>query len=385
LKLFCRGSGESARLSPYVARIPPLKPFRSIMTRRSLLLALGALAAGGASLFAIRRAAANGYYSGAPSDHFDGTVFFNPGGVEPRAFGDLLRWQFSGKRQAWPNRFADDRPASVPAKREDGLVVTAIGHASFLYQMAGVNILIDPVWSERMSPVSFAGPKRVNDPGIAFDALPPIDIVIVTHNHYDHMDMATLGRLKAEHDPLFITPLGNDAIIAKALPGARLKATDWGNAVSHGPLTLHCEPCHHWSARGMGDRRHALWAAYALSGPSGTAYHVGDTGFHQGINYRAAALKHPSIAVATLPVGAYEPRWFMEGQHQNPAEAVEGFRLLGAARAIGHHWGTVQLTDEAVEEPRRALHAALDAAGIARDRFDAALPGDVFRINPFSG
>lgn len=351
----------------------------SALTRRSLLAAIGTLSAG-AVLAPFLRRPANAYHAGPVSDHFDGTVFFNPGGVEPRAFADLLRWQFSGQRKAWPAAHEAGRPAAIPAAREAGLVITAIGHASFLYQMDGVNILIDPVWSERMSPVSFAGPKRVNPPGISFDALPPVDVVIITHNHYDHMDMATLARLQARHAPHFVTPLGNDAILRPALGNARITTTDWGDTLTHGRLALACEPCHHWSARGMRDRRHALWAAYAISGPSGTAYHVGDTGFHDGINYRAAAARHTAIDVATLPIGAYEPRWFMQGQHQNPQEAVEGFRLLGARRAIGHHWGTVQLTDEAVDAPRLALAAALDAAGVAHERFSAALPGDVFRI-----
>jgi L-ascorbate metabolism protein UlaG (beta-lactamase superfamily) len=352
------------------------------MTRRSLLLSAAAIAAAGTAFFAARPARANAYYSGPASDHFDGTVFFNPGGTPPGNFRDLLRWQFSGEKKDWPKQRPSPFPQSKPAAAANAgdIIITHVGHASFLFQTGGANILVDPVWSERTSPVSFAGPKRVNEPGIAFDDLPKIDVVIVTHNHYDHLDMATIARLVEAHDPLIITPLGNDVIIKADVPAARLLVTDWGQAYEAGPITFHCEPCHHWSARGSRDRRHALWAAFVIEGPAGRLYHIGDTGFHSGINYRAAAQKFGSFDVATLPIGAYEPRWFMQGQHQNPDEAVEGFKLLKAQRALGHHWGTVQLTDEAIDAPRDALSAALAKAGIASDDFIAMEPGRVVTI-----
>ena len=229
-----------------------------------------------------------------------------------------------------------------------------VGHATLLIQAAGLNILTDPVWSDRASPVSFAGPKRVNAPGIAFSDLPPVDIVLLTHNHYDHLDLDTLARLHQAHAPLVITPLGNDAIVRPAIPGMKIMAGDWGDRVQAGAASIHFEPCHHWSARGMTDRRMALWAAFVIETPAGRIYHVGDTGFHDGRNYRAAAGKHGGFRLAILPFGAYEPRWFMKGQHQNPSEAVEGFRLANAQWAAGHHWGTFQLTDEAIEEPRES-------------------------------
>jgi L-ascorbate metabolism protein UlaG (beta-lactamase superfamily) len=346
------------------------------MTRRSLLLSLTGLLAAGGAIFAIRPASANAYYSGPASDHFDGETFFNPGGTPPGSFRDLLRWQFSGEKQAWPKSRPSEFPQAKPVPKIDaGITATLVGHASFLYQTGGLNILVDPVWSERTSPVSFAGPKRVNAPSIAFGDLPKIDIVIVTHNHYDHMDMATLNGLVADHDPMIVTPLGNDVIIRKDIPAARITIMDWGQAFESGPLTTHCEPCHHWSARGSRDRRHALWAAFVIEGPGGRIYHIGDTGYHSGINYRAAREKFGAFDIATLPIGAYEPRWFMKGQHQNPEEAVEGFKALNARLALGHHWGTVQLTDEAIDAPREALYAALDAAGLARERFIPMQPG----------
>ncbi|MCV0394614.1 MAG: MBL fold metallo-hydrolase [Rhizobiaceae bacterium] len=327
--------------------------------------------------------AGNRYYSGPQSDHFDGRVFFNPNGTPPRGPGDLLRWQFGGGRAVWPATFPSPHEPARPDERVDGknLRVTMVGHATLLVQVAGLNILTDPVWSDRASPVSFAGPKRVNAPGIAFADLPPIDLILLSHNHYDHMDIATLRRLKADHDPLVVTPLGNDAIVGADIPDMRMTAHDWGEAVEIADgVTVHVEPVHHWSARGMGDRRMALWAGFVVETPAGRIYHVGDTGFHAGVNYRAAAEKHGSFRLAILPFGAYEPRWFMEAQHQNPDEAVAGMMLCNAAFAAGHHWATFQLTNEGIEEPRELLLAALDREKVPRDRFRPMLPGEVWDV-----
>ncbi|MDO9416582.1 MBL fold metallo-hydrolase [Pararhizobium sp.] len=325
----------------------------------------------------------NPYYQGPVSGHFDGTRFFNPDGIEPGGFLDLMRWQFGGGKIAWPARYDSPFAKAVPDAAVAGtaLRVTMVGHATLLIQVAGLNILTDPVWSKRASPVSFAGPQRVNDPGIAFGDLPKIDLVLVTHNHYDHMDLATLKALEARFRPHIITPLGNDAIIHEAVPDAQISAMDWGDALNIiDGVSVNAEPCHHWSARGMGDRRKALWAAFVITTPAGKIYHVGDTGFHNGINYRAVREKHGDIRLAILPFGAYEPRWFMKGQHQNPEEAVDGLIACGAAHAAGHHWGTFKLTNEGIEEPLRALEAAVDAKGLARERFRPMHPGEVFDV-----
>jgi L-ascorbate metabolism protein UlaG (beta-lactamase superfamily) len=256
-----------------------------------------------------------------------------------------------------------------------------VGHATLLLQVAGRNILTDPVWSERVSPFSFLGPRRVNPPGVRFDDLPPIDLVLLTHNHDDHFDAATLARLRSAHDPLVLTPLGNDAILARHAPGMRVHAGDWGDSVDAGDgVVVHFEPAHHWSARGARDRRMALWSAFVVETPAGKVYHVGDTGFDGGRNCRAAARKHGGFRLAVLPIGAYEPRWFMEAHHQNPEEALESMRLAGAAYAAGHHWGTFRLTNEPIDEPRERLHAAVDRAGLERDRFRAMQPGQTWDV-----
>ena len=320
----------------------------------------------------------NRYYSGPVSDHFDGVRFFNPGGTPLRGLSDLLKWQFGGTRKTWPAQVPVN--TSRPPARAEDMTITMVGHATLLIQTSGLNILTDPVWSDRASPLAFAGPKRVAAPGVAFADLPKIDAVLISHNHYDHLDLATLASLHAAHAPQIIAPLGNDAIIRSAVPDARITVADWGQSVALGALTVHIEPCHHWSARGVGDRSMALWAAFVIAGPAGKIVHIGDTGFDRGRPYRFLSAKHGAIRAAILPIGAYEPRWFMQGQHQNPAEAVEGFVMSGAAHAIGHHWGTFQLTDEARDAPPEALTAALAAKSIPQDRFRALAPGEAWAI-----
>lgn len=320
------------------------------------------------------------YHTGPVSGHFDGRRFFNPGGTSPSGFGDLLRWQFGGGRADWPAQIDAGAPARPDARVPD-LRVTMVGHATLLIQTAGMNILTDPVWSDRASPVSFAGPRRVSAPGIAWGDLPPIDLILLTHNHYDHLDLPTLNRLGGRFYSRLITPLGNDAVIRQPVQQLHITTHDWGEAVVVGPLTIHVVPCHHWSARGMGDRSMALWAGFVIDGPAGRILHIGDTGFDGGRPYRNLPGGGP-LRLATLPVGAYEPRWFMAAQHQNPDEAVQGFRIAGASWGIGHHWGTFHLTNEGREDPPAALATALAAQGVGAERFRALAPGQVWDVPP---
>ena len=317
-------------------------------------------------------------HSRAVSDHFDGLRFFNPGQPSTdRSLADVLRWQMRGRRAAWPAEVAV--VAARPRAREAGLVVTMVGHASVLVQAGGVNVLVDPVWSERASPVRFAGPRRVTAPGVAFGDLPPIDAVLITHNHYDHLDVATLARLAAAHRPLVVAALGNEGVIAAAMPGCRVVTADWGGRVDAAGMPVVLHPANHWSARGVRDRRTALWCGFVLLPAGGPVYLAGDTGYGDGAVFRAVRAGFGPPRLAVLPIGAYEPRWFMRDQHVDPAEAVRIMADCGAKAALGVHWGTFQLTDEARLAPVEALTAACAAAGAGPGRFRAFAPGEVWR------
>jgi L-ascorbate metabolism protein UlaG (beta-lactamase superfamily) len=320
-------------------------------------------------------------YDGPVSDHFDGVRFFDPDGVSPKSLGDVLRWQFKRKPAKWPDRVEVHADIPPPRVNCDKVRLSYVGHVTWLIQTAGLNILVDPVWSERVSPVSFAGPKRVAAPGIAFDALPKIDAVLVSHGHYDHLDLATLSRLAAKHDPRFITPLGNDLTMTSHDKAIRAEAFDWHDRVVLGDgVAVTLVPTRHWNARGLFDRNKALWASFVLETPAGKIYVVCDSGYGEGTHFRRVGQAHGPLRLAILPIGAYEPRWFMKDQHMNPEDAVKALADCGAEQALAHHHATFQLTDEAIDAPLNALHEALDAAQIPRQRFAALQAGQVFEI-----
>lgn len=323
-------------------------------------------------------------YDGPVSDHFDGLHFFDPDGASPKSLGEVLRWQFGGgrTREVWPD-WVPSPYADVPPPRVDGAKVRFcfVGHASWLIQTGGLNILVDPVWSMRASPVSFAGPKRHNDPGIAFEKLPKIDVVLVSHGHYDHLDVATLSRLAATFGPRVITPLGNDITMHAADEAIKAEAFDWHQRVElGGGLAVTLVPTRHWSARGLFDRNKALWASFVLETPAGKLYIVCDSGYGDGRHFRRVAEAHGPLRLAILPIGAYEPRWFMRDQHMNPEDAVKALADCGAEQALAHHHGTFQLTDEAIDAPAIALGEALEAAKVPRKKFLTLKPGQVFEI-----
>lgn len=323
-------------------------------------------------------------YDGPVSDHFNGLHFFDPDGAPPKSLAEVLRWQFGGgrNRAVWPD-WAPSPHADTPPERVDGdkVRLSFVGHASWLIQTGGLNVLVDPVWSTRVSPVAWAGPKRHNDPGVAFEHLPKIDVVLVSHGHYDHLDIATLSRLAKNFAPRVVTPLGNDVTMRSSDPTIKVEAFDWHDCVElGGGIAVHLVPTRHWTARGVFDRNKALWASFVLETPAGKIYVVCDSGYGDGGHFRRVAEKHGPLRLAILPIGAYEPRWFMRDQHMNPEDAVKALADCGAQAALGHHHGTFQLTDEAIDAPAKALVEALDTAKIPQERFVAMKPGQVVEI-----
>ena len=241
-----------------------------------------------------------------------------------------------------------------PSVDSPSLLVTMVNHSTLLLQQRGSNILTDPIWSERTSPVAFAGPRRHRAPGVEFENLPPIDTVLLSHNHYDHLDLPTLRRLAARGGCTFVVPLG----VARFLEAKGIGPTrelDWGDSWTAPAATIHSVPAFHFSGRGLFDRDRTLWCGYMVESPFGKVYFAADTGFGPHFNWIRERFGSPRVAL--LPIGAYSPRWFMGPIHMNPAEAVEAHRILGAAASIAIHHGTFQLADDAIDTPRRELMA----------------------------
>ncbi len=311
------------------------------------------------------------------SDHCNGHTFFNPKQSDVRGFTDFLRWKFSAKPAAWPESVPVKSRRSGPQAGAGTLAAHWINHATFLLQTAGGTVLTDPVYSERVSPVSWAGPRRVHTPGIAFADLPRIDVVVLSHDHYDHCDLATLERFNTAHAPLAVTLLGNGPLLrAAGFAPARIVELDWwGQHTTAAGLSIRATPARHWSNRATSPRNARLWGGFFFQAGERTAHFVGDTGYNGEI-FRTIRQRCGAPDVAMIPIGAYEPRWFMAEQHCNPEEAVKIHVELGAKQSVAMHWGTFQLTDESREAPLTALAVALAAAKLPPASFRAVDPGE---------
>jgi len=328
-----------------------------------------------------------------PPHHRDGGFQNNHGDVEPKSLADVIRWRWSAARRGLPPRPLNPIPA-LPADlgflhansgESQTPAVTWIGHATVLAQLGGLNLLTDPIFSERASPLSFAGPKREQPPGLALAELPHIDAVLVSHNHYDHLDLPSVRALAAQAggSPLFAVPLGlADWFRRRGIE--RVVELDWWQSHALAGLEIVLVPAQHWSARGLNDRMKTLWGGFAVFAPDCQLFFAGDTGYSRDftdIRERFAERQQGGgFDIALIPIGAYEPRWFMKEQHVNVEEALKIHADLGAQRSLGVHWGTFELTDEALDEPPRQLAWQRAAQGVADDAFFTLAIGETRRI-----
>ncbi len=306
-------------------------------------------------------------------DHFDGRQFFNPHAPHGKSLQDVRRWRRTRHKAPWPDH-VDDATLPPPARApHDQIAVTFIGHSTFLLQIGGTCVLTDPIWSDRCSPVRFAGPRRVRRPGQNLKSLPGVDLLLVTHNHYDHMDLPTLRKVQARWQPRTATGLGNARHLAKAAIRSAVEL-DWWQSIELAGARVTYVPAQHFSSRGLHDRNRSLWGGFIVEVAGTVVYFAGDSGYSP--YFAEIGRRFPRIDLALLPIGAYEPRWFMRQHHVNPEEAVRAHLELAPRRSLGMHFGTFQLTDEAIDAPLSALRHAQASAGVTEQDFDVLAFGE---------
>ncbi len=281
-------------------------------------------------------------------------------------------------RTPWPASI-DVTPRTPPALDGAAASCTFIGHATFLIRTAKTNIVTDPMYSDRAGPLNLLGPRRVRLPAVPFAKLPPISIVLLSHNHYDHCDRRTLRRIASRFDPVVVTPIGNARLVRSA-GIRRVVELDWWEHAEIDGISITATRAHHFSARTPFDRNRALWSGFATAADGVRIYFAGDTAYAPF--FRELRERIGPIDLALLPIGAYEPRWFMQSVHMNPAEAVQAHEELQSPLSVAMHFGTFQLTTEGIDAPPRALEEALRARGHAPSSFRVLEFGETVRIDP---
>lgn len=320
-----------------------------------LLLAGVALAT---VVFLLDRTLAAKTYKGKAGEHFDGAKFHNvgDGGTMPviNERPSALKWLLTREENEWGYRPLAS--TTVPASRVEGeeVVVTMINHASVLIQTAGLNILTDPTWSGRASPFSFVGPRRFQDAGVRFDDLPPIDVVLISHNHYDHLNIETLKRLQQKFNPKIFVPLGNALYLEERAISGAIEMDWWQKEAMNKDTALVLVPAQHFSARSISDRNITLWGGFVIETPANNFYFAGDTGY--GVFVEEIAKKYPNgFKVGFVPIGAFMPRWFMAQVHTSPDDAMVMKKDLAIETLIPIHFGTFRLADDKQDEAEERL------------------------------
>jgi L-ascorbate metabolism protein UlaG (beta-lactamase superfamily) len=287
--------------------------------------------------------------------HFDGSRFYNPDAPQALGLLDALRWKLTSRPEPSPRFVSDVEQTIPPGNVEDNQIrITLVNHSTVLIQRTGFNLLTDPIWSERASPLSWLGPKRRRKPGVRLEDLPPIDAVLVSHNHYDHLDLPSLRHFAARGGCSFVVA-ARGAHLLRSEKIEPVSELDWGESLNISGIGIHCVPAMHFSARGIFDRNKTLWCGYVVKYADRLVYFAGDTGF--GNHFAQIREKFGPPTLALLPIGAYEPRWFMSPVHMSPEQAVEAHQILGAETSVAIHHGTFQLADDGIDTPRKSLLA----------------------------
>lgn len=319
-------------------------------------------------------------YKGPVSAHFDGRKFINPGNVKAKGLPDVLKWLMNRKKGEW-SKITSHPVLPPPDRVEQGeLLVTFVNHCTFLIQVDGVNILTDPIWSERASPFTWIGPRRMRPPGISLEALPPIDLVLLSHNHYDHLDIKTLKQLNGKHSLKIFTSLGIGSYLAKH--GIHnFFEMDWGEELQFNKsISVASVPAQHFSGRGMFDRDATLWSGFIIRSAHGNIYFAADTGHNDFV--KDEVKRFSPLRLAILPIGAYRPEWFMQAVHASPEESLKMHLYINAQTSIGSHFGTFPLADEGMNDPAKDLARALERTNTPPSTFIVPKEGEGIFIDP---
>lgn len=314
----------------------------------------------------------------AKTSRFDGSRFYN---LDPKVKGEkdllqVIKWRLTTHHNPWVlpvENLNKPKPELFLKIKKNECVITWINHATELIQFAGLTVLTDPIFSERASPLSWFGPKRARKPGVALRALPKIDVVVISHNHYDHMDVSSIKQLCDQYDPLFIVPLGNASIL-RSQGVRKIVELDWWQSHPIGfDNTITLTPAQHWSGRGIFDHCKALWGGYLIESQGLKVFFAGDTGYNT--HFKILRERYGEMDVSLLPIGSYEPRWFMGENHLNPQEAVQAHLDLGSKMSIGMHFGTFQLSSEGIDDPVLMLGKSIAAHHLTEQTFIAPQNG----------
>lgn len=347
-----------------------------------IFLPFAGIATLAAALFIADKLLAAPKYQENSSDHFDGKKFVNPDNAGTHKYWEVLKWWLGGNdKGSWHKEHKETDTPAPPARSRNGeLQLTFINHASFLLQVDGMNLLTDPIWSYRASPYQWIGPKRMRNPGLRFEDLPKIDTVLISHNHYDHLDITTVEKLKEQHDPTFVVPLGVEKLLHDHGIHKTVYLDWWQKHELEGELSLTSVPARHFSGRGLFDRNKTLWCGYVLHASVGNIYFAGDTGYGRFLN--EIGNRFGPMHTSLLPIGAYKPRWFMEAIHMSPEEAVKAHSAVESRQSFGMHFGTFPMADDGMYEPIEDLRKAREKYHLGEKQFRILREGERKEFGP---